>query len=149
MLPFVAVRQAGTCDPLLQRCWACTWIHLSSSNKIQTNCMGLKVTACMFSWGKLRTKDTKKPENPTATFEEPGAKAKGRQQRQGTAHAPCAHHHKGMGKPPKPPLQPDPWTHPYPHPHIRNKLALPRPEREQATETVTCSRSSLLQHGPQ
>ena len=22
----------------------------------------------------------------------------------------------GVGKPPRPPLQPDPWTHPYPHP---------------------------------
>ena len=37
--------------------------------------MGLKITACIPSWGKFWTKDTKRPENPTATFEEPGAKA--------------------------------------------------------------------------
>ena len=60
---------------MLQCCNACTWTHLSSSNKIQRNYMGLKITACMFSWGKFWTKDTKRPKNPTATFEEPGAKA--------------------------------------------------------------------------
>ena len=31
----------------------------------------------MHSWGKFWTKDTKRPKNPTATFEEPGAKAGG------------------------------------------------------------------------
>ena len=30
---------------------------------------------------------------------------------------------KGMGRPPKPRLQPDPWTHPYPPPHVRNQPA--------------------------
>ena len=39
---------------------ACTWTHFSSSNRIQGNYMGLKVTACMRSYGKCWTKDTKK-----------------------------------------------------------------------------------------
>ena len=69
-----SVRQTGTWDPLLQCCNACTWTHLSLSNKIQRNYMGQKITACMHSWGKFWTKDKKRPKNPTANFEEPGAK---------------------------------------------------------------------------
>ena len=30
--------------------------------------MGLKVTLCMHSWSKFRTKDTKRPGNPTDSF---------------------------------------------------------------------------------
>ena len=36
---------------------------------------GTKINACMCSWGKFWTKDTKRPKIPNATFEEPGAKA--------------------------------------------------------------------------
>ena len=36
----------------------------------------------MCSWGKFWMKDTKGPKNPTATFEEPGAKAGGQEQKQ-------------------------------------------------------------------
>ena len=42
--------------------------------------LGLKITACMHSWGRFWTKDTKRPKNPTAIFEEPGAKAEGWEQ---------------------------------------------------------------------
>ena len=55
-------------------CSACTWTKVSSSNG---NYLGLKITACMCSWGKLwtiRCKMTKK-KTPTSTSEEPGAKA--------------------------------------------------------------------------
>ena len=45
-----------------------------SSNKMQRNYMGLKITACMCSWDKFQAKDTNKPKKPIATFEEPGAK---------------------------------------------------------------------------
>ena len=31
----------------------------------------------------------------------------------GTMHAPALNTTRGVGKPPKPPLLPDPWTHPY------------------------------------
>ena len=33
----------------------CTWTHLSSSNKIERNCRGLKITMCISSWGRLWT----------------------------------------------------------------------------------------------
>ena len=39
--------QAGTWEPLLHCCNACTWTYLSSSNKIQRNHMALKITTCM------------------------------------------------------------------------------------------------------
>ena len=52
--------KAGTWGPVLQWCHACSWTHLSSSNKIRRNCMGLKITACMHSWGNFG-KETKKP----------------------------------------------------------------------------------------
>ena len=60
------VRQAGTWDPLLQ--------CLHRGNKTQRNYKGLKITACIYSWGKLWTR-YKKTKNPTATSEELGAKA--------------------------------------------------------------------------
>ena len=47
----------------------------------------------MSSWDKFWTKDTKRPKSPTATFEELGANAGDREQKQGTVHAPCTHHH--------------------------------------------------------
>ena len=47
-LIYFLLRQAGTWDPELQSCNAFTWTHLSSSNKIQRNFMGLKITTvCM------------------------------------------------------------------------------------------------------
>ena len=55
-------------------CRACTWTNISSSYRIQRNHEGLKIAACMHSWGKLWTR-YKKTKNPTATSEEPGAKA--------------------------------------------------------------------------
>ena len=53
---------------------ACTWTLLSSSNGIQSNYKGLKRIMCMCSLGKLWTKDTKRPKNPTASSEESRAK---------------------------------------------------------------------------
>ena len=85
---------AGTWDPLLQCCNACTWTHLSLSNKIQRNCMGLKITACMGSWGKFWTQKIQRDKkNPTVIFEETGAKTGCWEQKQGTEHAPCTQHH--------------------------------------------------------
>ena len=56
-------------------CCACTWTNILSSNKIQRNYKGLKITACMCSEGKLWTIRYKKTKKPTATSEKPGAKA--------------------------------------------------------------------------
>ena len=84
----------------------------------------------MRSWGKFQTKDTKRPKNPTATFEEPGAKTGSWEQKQSTAHAPCTQHHQRGGQithlgksPPTPPA--GTLDTPLPSPYIRNKLASP------------------------
>ena len=119
-------------------CGACTWTHLSSSNKIQGNCKGLKITVCMRSWGKFWTKDTKQPKNPTATSEEPGAKA---------GYCPCPLH----TAPPKG------WakhlSHPscrpldtlLPSPHVRNHPAPPSASEQGHLFLVSLL---LLQQGP-
>ena len=88
----------------------------------------------MCGWGKLRTIRYKKTKNPTVTSEETGALC-----------MPLAHTTtKGVGKPPKPPLQPDPWTHS--HPHSTKGTSLPTPlGSKQSRELVACSLSSLLQ----
>ena len=62
-----------------------------------------------------KDQERNKQTNPTAISEEAGAKTGRREQKQGTAHAPCTQHRKGVGKPPKPRLRPDPCTHPCPH----------------------------------
>ena len=89
-------------------CSAGTWTNVSSSNKIQRNYKGLKITACVCSWDKLwtiRYKKTKTQLPPLKSWE----------QKQGTVHDPCTRHHQVVGISPKPPLRPDPWTRPYPH----------------------------------
>ena len=54
---------------------------------------------------------------PTAISEEPGAKKTGVGSKGKVLHmSPCTGQHQEVDKPPKPPLQPDPWTQPYPHP---------------------------------
>ena len=57
-----------------QGCNACTWIHVSFSNKIQRNC-GTQKNPVHAQLGQiLYSKDTKRPKNTTATFEQPRAK---------------------------------------------------------------------------
>ena len=140
-LPWLVVlRQARTWDPLLQCCHACTWTNLSSSNKIQRNCMGLKITACMCTWGKFWTKDTKRPKNPTATFEEPGAKA---------GYCACPLHTtppKGWAKHLCRPSGPTPGHTPCKE---QARPPSPAPGSKPAREPVVCSHSPLLQQGPQ
>ena len=60
------VTQAGTQNPALQCCPACTRTHLSSSNKIWRNHKGLQGTVCMHIWGKFWSKDAKRPKYPKA-----------------------------------------------------------------------------------
>ena len=57
---------------------------------------------------------------------------------------PAPIHTKGVGKPPKPPLWPDPWTQPHPL-HVRNQLACLG--SEQARELVAPFHFPLLQSG--
>ena len=64
----LVLRQAGTWDLLLQCCNAYTWTHLSSSNQLQRNLMGQKITECMHNWGKFWTQNIQRSKTPTATF---------------------------------------------------------------------------------
>ena len=83
----VHLRQAGTWDPLLQ----CLHLDISSSNKIQRNYKGLKITACVSRWLKPWTKRYKKAKTqlPLLRFLE---------QKQGAMHDACTEHHKGGGQ---------------------------------------------------
>ena len=80
-------------------CKTCTWTHLSSRCKIQRNYMGLKITVWMHLWGKFWT-EKYKDKKPNCHFWRAGRKA-----------GYCTQHHRGVGKPPKPHLQPDPCIH--------------------------------------
>lgn len=102
--------QAGSRDFSLSCCNVCTWTQLSSSYKIQRNNIGLKITVCLGTWGKFCTKRYKKTKKKKSPPKLPFLKIQ--EQKQGTAQVPCTQYHKGMGKPPKPLLQSDPWTHP-------------------------------------
>ena len=104
--------------------------------------MGLKVTACMHSWGKFQTR-YKKTKNPAATSEEPGTEA---------GDCICPLH----STPPK--GREDHLSHPSsltlttpgPSPHIRNHLPPPHPHRgsKQGREPVVCSCSLCCSRGP-
>ena len=83
------MRQAGTWDSLLQCCNHCTWIPLSLSDKTQRNCMGLKITACLRSWGKFWVQQIQKDQKKHNQL----PLLKSLEQKQGTPHAPSTHHH--------------------------------------------------------
>ena len=98
--------QAGTWGPLLQCYNAYSQTHLSSSNRIKINCMALKLTACLHSWGKFWTQMIQRAWSKNRVW---GAKG-------GYWACPLVHTTtKGVGKIPKQPLRPEPWTLPYLH----------------------------------
>ena len=132
------MRQAGTWDPLLKCCNACTWTHVSSSNEIPRNCMGLKITACMHLEGKFWRKDAKRPQ----TLPLLKLWIKRRLSRAEAGYCTCPLHT-------PPPMR---WTKHLSHPlashHVRNKLGPVLSEREQATEFAVCSCSPFCSRGP-
>ena len=73
-----------------QWCNAWSWTHLSMSNNMQRNCMGLKITVHS-RLGQIRDKVTKIPKYPTTIF-------KSLEQKLGTAHAPSTQHHQRGGQ---------------------------------------------------
>ena len=82
--------------------------------------------------------DTKRP-NTQLPF------AKRQEQKQGTTHTPCTHHHQGVSKPPRPLLQPDPLTCSDPHP--KKEPAHPV-LGEQAREVVACFHPPATSQNP-
>ena len=107
------VKQAEIWDPLQQCCNACPWRHLILNNKVQRNYMGLKITVCLFSWGKIMDKRYKETENPNCHFWR--AWSKTRVLGAKAACCSCSRHTTPpggeVGKTPKPPLWPNPWAH--------------------------------------
>ena len=140
----IDLRQAGTWDPLPQCCNAGTWTHIFWGNKIQTNYMEAKITACMCSWGKLRTKDTKRPKNLTVISEEPGIKTGCQVQKQGNEHALCTQCQQRGGQNTQATTLDWALDTPLPSPHIWNKLITTPPPPQgsiEPGEPVTCSPS--------
>ena len=85
--PFAAVLQS------------CTWTHLSWSNEIQRNCMGLKITPCTLSWGKFwiqKIQRDQKTQRPLLRSLE--QKTGCQEQKQGTEHVPCTQQHQRGGQ---------------------------------------------------
>ena len=79
--PFAAVLHNLHLDTLL--------LQQQNTKKLygtKNNCMHAQL-------GQTLDKRYKETKNPATTFEEPGAKAGGWEQKQGTAHAPCTQHH--------------------------------------------------------
>ena len=116
------------------------WTQLSSSNKIQRNYLGLKITACLQQLEHILGKRCKETKTPVL---------KSLEQRPGTACAQACNSPKGWATP-KPTLWPMPWT-PLPSPYIRNKHSprSPAPHSsgsEQARETVVCSPAPPTTH---
>ena len=68
-------------------------------------------------------------------------------QKQGTVPAPCTQHHRRVCKPPVPPLQPEPWTHPpTPTKEVTLGPACPAPLGG-AEGPVACSRPHCCSRG--
>ena len=93
---------------------ACTWPHLSWGNKIQRNCMGLKITVCMHHGGQFQIQKIQRDQNPQLPH---FLRSLEQKQGVGRKNMPPAHTTTyWVSKPPKPPLQFDPWTHLDPYP---------------------------------
>lgn len=94
------MRQSETRDPSLQ------CLRLDTPLLQQLNTKKLY----MSSWGKFWTPKIQRDQKTQLLL------LKSQEEKQGTAHAACSHHHRGMGKASKLLLLPDPWTHTYPYP---------------------------------
>ena len=134
---------AGTWDHLWQCCNACTWTHLSLSNRIQRNCIGLKITACVLSWDKFWTQKIQRDQETQLPLlksleQKQGVGSKSKVLRMPPAHTTTY----GVGKHLSHPSGDTPTLTPYKEP------ACPCSGSEQTRESVVCSRSPLLQQGP-
>ena len=120
--PFAAVLAPGQTSPLLKQ-------------KIQRNYEGLKITACMRSWGKFGARRCKKIKKTQLSF----LRSKSRV----LSMIPAPSTTKGVGRSSKSPLQPDP---PIPPTLTPFKGPAPFPPRKPSRATVTCFRSLVLEH---
>lgn len=101
------LRGAGTRTLCCNGCSACTWRNISLSNLMQRSHEGLKINVCMHSWGKLWAIRYKKTKNTNWNFWRVESKSRV------ICMPPAQNTTKGVCKPPKPPLWPDPWAYPH------------------------------------
>lgn len=122
-------------------CKACTWTHFSSSYKIQSNGMELKIV-CACSWGKFCTKRYKTPQKTQLPF------LKSKEQKLSVGNqsripsmppTPC---HKAVGEPPE--LAPGPpLDTPNPHTTVQGRA---RPLGEQGRHFCSVPAAVSSQH---
>ena len=140
------MRRAGSWDPLLQ------CLHLdSSSNKIQRNYMGLKITACLPTGGANSGQKIQRDQKTQLTILKSPEQKRGVGSKSRVLSMPPAQNiTSGVGRPPKPPLQPDTLDTPLPSPHIRRELPPPPAlGSKPARDRDVCSLYPLLQQVPQ
>ena len=99
----------------------------SSSNKIQRNYKGLKITVCICSWGKLWTIKYNKAKKTLFYFWRDEGKI------WVLGMSPAHNATKDMGRPPKPSPWFDPWTCPYPCPYKESDHPASHTARNQGT----------------
>ena len=79
--------------------------------------MELKIAAGMCSWGKFWTQKIQRDQKSQLPLLKSLEQKQCLESKCRVLSMPAAHNAvKGVGKIPKLPLQPDPWTHPNPHP---------------------------------
>ena len=127
---------SALCWNTLLQCSHMDMLLLQQKNieKKKKNYKGLKITACIGSWGKLWTIRQKKTKKPTTASEVLGATT-------ASVHDPCTWHHQGLVDHLSHPSGPTPGLPP-PSTHLRDPLT---PLKEQAREVVTCFCCLLLQ----
>lgn len=131
------VANTASLGPGTLYCKACTWTHLSSSYKKQSNGMELKIV-CACSWGKFCTKRYKTPQKTQLPF------LKNKEQKLSVGNQsripsmPPTQRHKGVGEPPE--LRPRPTPgHTQPSHHCARKSSAPRGARKALLFTPCCS----------
>ena len=129
------VRRPGT---LCRNAYTCT--HLSSSNNMQRNCLGLNVTWVRAHLGQFLDERYRDQNTQLPLW-------RGWSKSRILRLPPALNAGWGVGRPPKPPIQPS--SEHIPTLALYKEQALPRSGKEQAREPVVYSRSPLLQQGPQ
>ena len=123
--------QRDALGPGTLRCRTSTWTNVISSYRYQET-RGTKSNCLHVQLGQIVDKRYKKTKNPTATSKVSGAKA-------GSGSHPPAHNStKGVGRPPRTPLWPNPWTCHRPHSF---KEPARMPPQEASGAPITCSPS--------
>ena len=118
-------------------CNAYTWKNIFSTkyklSRTKNNCVHAQLGQIM------NNKIPKDKKAPLALLKSRAEKQGAGSKSRGLGMPPALSTNKAVGKPPKPPLWPNSWTHHYPHPTEGSRSASLCSRREQARAPVTCS----------